>query len=981
MSAEGAIRLVPYGEDPLESLVDALFDRYAADLPDLSRGVVLFPFPGSAPRFRKRLLARALASGHSALLPPVASTLGTWAQQFCNIPQRPIRDTARELLLFETLREFPRLTGQFGAWPLIGSLVELFEELTLQRARLSDNFTAFQNTIAAGYGLDQGSSPLSGDEVRLVHALWIGWREHLAERNIVDSASLTVRALEESLENLPPHLHIFVVGFSVLTRAERDWIRVMRNRQQLTLIVHGRAGALGYHPDAPLTQLFAALQIDPPTATASRGYTAFLDAAFAGPTPVMQKRAADLAARVPIDTVRDRLAIHQAADLDQEARAIDVQVRRWYLGGLKNIGIVTADRRLARRVRALLERAGINVRDAGGWALSTTSAATALMRWIECLSQDFYYQPLLDLLKSPFVRLQGSDAAGSAVAALEQHVIFKRNIGAGLGNYRNALASRDRAEQQDVDDENLRRAAHLLERLDRAARPIYRLMDGRAHAARAYLAALLTSLEQLGMIEGFTADEAGEQLLAVLDDLHAGAAEYAIDLSWTEFVQWLRRDLERRHFRPALAGAGVELMGISESCLYRFEAVIVAGCTRVHLPGVYRALPFFNDSVRRALGLPGIEQRHAEILHDFRRLLEAGARVLITMRRDDGGEPVVASPWVERLRAFACMAFDHDLSDPTLTVLSQARETRLASDDAPLPRPRTYPIVDLPPQLIPQRISASAVQRLFDCPYQFYAMHCLRLSEHDDISEELEKSDYGQRVHRILQAFHQGAPKLPGPWNRALTCKNRPDAERLLREITRAAFDPDLARDFSARGWLHRWEKIIPAYLDWELARAGTWRHAASELVLEREIRGGSHAVVLTGRIDRMVRGASGCGIIDFKTGAIPHIDTIARGEHVQLPLYALLVKEPVDQALFLSLLPGGIVDRHGLAGAELTDLVTAVRARLADLVDALYHGAGLAAWGDIETCGRCPMEGLCRKSFWLGTENTGKQKGGHEAA
>lgn len=157
--AEGAIRLVPYGEDPLEIFIDLFFDRYTAELPDLSRGVVLFPSPGPAPRFRKRLLARALNAGHSALLPPEVSTLSAWVRQFADVPQRPITDTARELLLFDPLREFPRLTEQFGAWPLIDNLLELFDELTLQRSLLSDDFTLFQRMVASGYGLDQGSSP------------------------------------------------------------------------------------------------------------------------------------------------------------------------------------------------------------------------------------------------------------------------------------------------------------------------------------------------------------------------------------------------------------------------------------------------------------------------------------------------------------------------------------------------------------------------------------------------------------------------------------------------------------------------------------------------------------------------------------------------------------------------------------------------------------------------------------------------------
>ncbi len=101
----------------------------------------------------------------------------------------------------------------------------------------------------------------------------------------------------------------------------------------------------------------------------------------------------------------ERLAVLDAAEAEPEARAIELQVRIWWLEGKRNIGIVTNDRKLARRVRALLERANILIQDAAGWRLSTTSAAAALIRWLDCIESNFFYGSLLDLLKSPFLHL------------------------------------------------------------------------------------------------------------------------------------------------------------------------------------------------------------------------------------------------------------------------------------------------------------------------------------------------------------------------------------------------------------------------------------------------------------------------------------------------------------------------------------------------------------------------------------------------
>ena len=53
------------------------------------------------------------------------------------------------------------------------------------------------------------------------------------------------------------------------------------------------------------------------------------------------------------------------------------------------------------------------------------------------------------------------------------------------------------------------------------------------------------------------------------------------------------------------------------------------------------------------------------------------------------------------------------------------------------------------------------------CPYQFFARHALHLNELDEVTQALEKRDYGEYVHDILHRFHgrypvvsDGAPEV-----------------------------------------------------------------------------------------------------------------------------------------------------------------------------------------------------------------------------
>ncbi|MBI3570891.1 MAG: PD-(D/E)XK nuclease family protein, partial [Gammaproteobacteria bacterium] len=481
-----------------------------------------------------------------------------------------------------------------------------------------------------------------------------------------------------------------------------------------------------------------------------------------------------------------------------------------------------------------------------------------------------------------------------------------------------------------------------------------------------FLEALHKSLESLGLSAGFEKDDAGRELLNVLDEMRAAARHGALRLSWAGFHQWFKRGMEQRRFHPPMKGRGVELMSFAESRLYRFDALIVAGAVREHLPGQIGVPPYFNDSVRTELGLPSLAQRYAALFQDFRRLLEAAPRVLVSLRREHEGERLVPSPWVERIRTFHELAYSASLHDPELEWLVQQPDTIIVVRDAPLPTPVAPPAARLPPSMLPAAFTATDYQRLINCPYQFFAARGLGLTPEEEVREEVEKKDYGIHVHRILQAFHAGVPGLPGPWRGKLDDATRPDAEAMLRQISEKVFARDLRRRFLSRGWLYRWEKCIPAYVDWEMKHAALWQAEASEIKRERKFIEGETQITLTGRIDRLDRGQDGYGIIDYKTGSVPSREEVLQGENIQLPFYALLPEqENIAQAIFLALEDEDVKEKTTLDGKSLALLRAAVRERLMLLKRSLDAGTPLPAWGDMETCRICEMEGLCRREMW----------------
>ena len=960
MSADPLI-LAPYGIDPLPLLAHRMLDRHAGELPDLSRHVALFPQPHIASRFRAALLTAAQERGVDALLPPWTGTLPTWLSTVGTVEPRALTPAARELLLLQALAPFPALAERFGAWPLIDGVLPLFDELTNNAAPLPTDRAGIRQLLADGYRVTRPLAPLD-QEAEWISTLWHAWTDHLANHGWRDAPQAHRTALARTLEILPATTYVYLAADINIPAPERAWARALHQRGQLTVLAQGGAdGATAdYHPDRPLTVLLNDLGLTPPAPMPPDAYGELLNEVYRGDGAPLYRRAADVARRHPQSPAQDRLALYVAADLESEARAVELQVRRWLLAGRRGIAIVTPDRKLARRVRALLERANVPLDDSAGWTLSTTSAATVLARWLECCERQFAHSALLDFLKSPFVTLgMAVDRYAPALRKLEHGLIRRYGISGGLVRYR-AVWRRYRG----TDDDGT--VDQLLERLAHAAEPLARFTDeSRMHPPAAYLAALTESLNRLGLTAQLQPDPAGRELLAALDALRAAPTGHSSRLDYASFRHWLERELERRRFRPAAPNACVRLMSAVESSYCHFDAIVIPGCTSDQLPGAVAPSPFFNETVRRNLGLPTIGDRLSRGLHDFRRLLQAAPAVLLTYRRHENREPKLPSPWLERLVAFHQAAYG-PISDDGLSRLVQAPATTLTCHEGSLPAPSAMPVAHVPRERLPSSWTASAHQRLLDCPYQFYSADVLKLLPLDVVPEEIERSHYGERVHRILHAFHRGLPGLPGPWAGTLSDATHPDAEQLLNEIARAVFASEISDRFTTRAWLYHWQEMIPAYLEWLQAYAASGRRvAANELKLERTIYIDGSPLVLKGRIDRVDDGAAGKVVLDYKTGQLPDADAILNGEQIQLPFYTLLMDTTVDGAMYVCLREPPVKTGRELYGAALTDLRNQLLQRIEAIATALRHGAGLPAWGDTQTCARCRYEGLCRKELW----------------
>lgn len=620
-----------------------------------------------------------------------------------------------------------------------------------------------------------------------------------------------------------------------------------------------------------------------------------------------------------------------ATSLEQEASAAAMQVRLWLNEGKRDIAIVAQDRVVARRMRALLERAEVLVADETGWTFATLSVSTVLERWLTAVQSDFYHHDLLDLLKSPYIFADTlTSERKSAVYQLEQ-LLREHGVVSGLEEFI-TLA------QQEVT---------LHQPLARLRQAVAALEHSKKKSLADWLAALNASLVILGIDIGLQQDDAGQQLLRALanwqQELQHDNGRYA----FFEWRRWLAQQLDTQTYRDGSIDSSVRFTHLAATRWRTFDAVLLLGCDADNLPSVSDGGRWFNDAVRSSLNLP-TRSVHATRQHDdLRALLTLNDCVLVTWQKSKKGEARMLSPFLQMLRDAHEQMHEDDLGDTTLALYLDAEAMRQVALPASM-----QPSPSVMSDAVPQRVSISAYNALVACPYQFYARYILRLNELDEVQEGIEKRDFGERVHDILHRFHERYPQVSAHSQDAL--------ELELRGISEEVFADLLAQDFSARAWLLRWFSALPAYLEWQVESENEgWRYVESESDFDWELEG----VRLRGRIDRLdVRGEEK-RVLDYKTQS----DTLLRnklkepGEDVQLACYAY-AHEAAD-ATFVSIENEKV--KLVMPKQDVPLLAQLNAERLVNTMQALRDGAALPANGIDAVCRYCEMRGVCRKGEW----------------
>ncbi|WP_431256618.1 RecB family exonuclease [Roseateles chitinivorans] len=429
-------------------------------------------------------------------------------------------------------------------------------------------------------------------------------------------------------------------------------------------------------------------------------------------------------------------------------------------------------------------------------------------------------------------------------------------------------------------------------------------------------------------------------------------------LTASEFVDWVSQTLEAGEYKPPLEG-GLQIMitPLARTMLRPFGAIVLPGADAATLGPVPPGPVLIGDTFARELGLPTVEGKRQALAWQFAQLLRAPA-VTLLRRGHLGSEPLAASPLVDRLD-LALQAAGH--------VLPHWQDPRL---EATVPTAHVDRAAAQAEGRLPSALSASAVESLRQCPYQFFARVLLGLREAGELEVQADKRDYGTWLHAVLHQFHTERVERRDP--------DLDDDARLQRaaqdQMRELGLAPAEFLPYSAS-----FARFVPTYLGWLAEREAEGRRFERGEVDRRvqpwaEIEPALAQLALLGRIDRIDDAADGQLLVDYKTGSVKGLkDKVANPlEDTQLAVYAVLMGFGPShdahgklRAQYLAL-----DDSKGIAEIEHEDVEETATVMLDGLrqdLMAIHGGDPLPALGEGVACAYCEMRGLCRRDDWDG--------------
>ena len=360
-----------------------------------------------------------------------------------------------------------------------------------------------------------------------------------------------------------------------------------------------------------------------------------------------------------------------------------------------------------------------------------------------------------------------------------------------------------------------------------------------------------------------------QELNRLQDTLQHHIAKYQKDIELSFVLSLIQKSLSA--IAVPLEGDplnGIQIMGLLESRNLNFDRVIILGLNEGIVPQASTGTTFIPDSLRRAYGLPVLENQDAISAYMFYRLIQRSKSIDFVYNsltdESNSGEP---SRFIKQLEYESDFNFHH--KELQLTV-----KTELKRDEVVIKSEKVQQVLNK--YLSGQKyLSASALTTYISNPIDFFYKYVAGIEEPKEVEETVEAYKVGLILHDVMEQFYAQLKAVDPEITAERIKEKRDDIPKLIMQ----GFAQVLYENRNVHVQLNGMQKVIYAIvLEYVniILKQDTEDAPFTLIGLEQkgnvsfnfEANGTQQQIKLFGIIDRVDLKNGVYRIVDYKTGS-----------------------------------------------------------------------------------------------------------------
>jgi len=237
------------------------------------------------------------------------------------------------------------------------------------------------------------------------------------------------------------------------------------------------------------------------------------------------------------------------------------------------------------------------------------------------------------------------------------------------------------------------------------------------------------------------------------------------ELQNARFIPEIKVGFVLKIIRRALAGlsvpfdgeplSGLQVMGLLESRCLDFDELIVLGMNEGVLPKVSITPSFIPDNVRRAFGLPVLENQNSIFAYFFYRLLHCAKKITLVYNGiSDDKSSTEESRFIKQLEFETSCKFNYVLQQNQALDTAAPQGIKIEKSGPVLEALQRF-LIRNSNSLYDKKISASAFTDYTICSLKFFFRKVAKLAEPKDLPDQIEPHTIGTMLHSIMEDFYR----------------------------------------------------------------------------------------------------------------------------------------------------------------------------------------------------------------------------------